>query len=248
MAISAKLFMIERYPEEFPVKTEPMVINPASNVLLQTKVEHLGQSEFGGFTKLNITHDLGENFEGIGYSEEHGRIDDLIHIATEKTFPAFVDSEHKWLISAYSAKPIFNAAFKRLIRWASLTADNQNQLRVKPISIDLAKLKQSYEEESEGPQIKGGWFSRIQLLNVNVAYIGGSDVSSTEDWDRYEAHGLISALRLDFPNEDPDLEPNKILLAKDGAIFSYKHFSEHEFLKIIFPIFDFAKQFLDDNA
>jgi hypothetical protein len=242
MSVSAKLFQVKKFPKSFPIETEPVSVNPNASFVLKTRVEELGQSEYGHFTKLNVIHDLGENFEGIGYSSEHGRIDDLFHIAREKSFPAFVDQNREWLISAFSAKDVFNQAFKRLNQWAHI---DDNELFIKPIKLDLVKMKQAYDQEAEGPQIKGGWFSKIKLLNVNVAYIGGSDVATSDDWDRYETNGLISALRLDFPNEDAEQEPWKILLAKDGAIFSYKYLPEGEFLKTVIPIFDYAKLFIE---
>ncbi|GAB6170528.1 hypothetical protein JCM15765_33240 [Paradesulfitobacterium aromaticivorans] len=246
MPISAKLFHIERYPVNLPIETMPTTANSQTNITLRTKVELLGHSEYGTLTKLQITHDLGHDFEGVGYSKEQGRIDDLIHIASENAFPAFVDDGRQWLISAYSSKQVFNAAFKRLRAWMPIDA-NESQLRAKPVGIDLLRMKDSYDQQAEGPQIKGGWFSRIQLLNVDVAYIGGSDVATSEDWDRYETNGLISAMRVDYPNDDPDQEPFRLLLTKDGSVFSYKVFPEGEFLKLILPIFDFAKQFITED-
>lgn len=224
----------------------PVTSNAQTDIPLRTKVELLGQSEYGDLAKLQITHDSGRDFEGIGYSEERGRIDDLIHIASENLFPAFIDNERQWLISAYSSKQVFNSAFKRLRAWMPTDA-NESQLRARPVGIDLLRMKATYDQQAEGPQIKGGWFSRIQLLNVNVAYIGGSDVSTSEDWDRYETNGLISAMRVDYPNDDPDLEPFRLLLTKDGTVFSYKMFPEGEFLRLILPIFDFAKQFITEE-
>lgn len=246
MPISAKLFRIERYPTNLPIETIPVTFNTQTDITLRTKVELLGQSEYGDLTKLQITHDTGREFAGIGYSEEQGRIDDLIHIANENLFPAFVDDERQWLISAYSSKQVFNAAFKRLRAWMPTDA-NDSQLRAKPVGIDLLRMKASYDVQAEGPQIKGGWFSRIQLLNVDVAYIGGIDVSTSEDWGRYETNGLISAMRVDYPNDDPDLEPSRLLLTKDGSVFSYKTLPEGEFLRLILPIFDFAKQFITED-
>lgn len=242
MPISAKLFRIERYPTTLPIETLPTIANTQTDITLKTKVELLGQSEYGNLVKLQVSHDQGHSFEGVGYSQEHGRIDDIIHIANENIFPAFVDSDHQWLISAYSSKPVFNAAFKRLRAWRPV--GDESILMAKPVEIDLLQMKAAYDQQAEGPQIKGGWFSRIQLLNVDVAYLGGTDVATSEDWDRYEANGLISAMRVDYPNDDPDLEPFRLLLTKDGSIFSYKIFLEGEFLRLILPIFDFAKQFV----
>ena len=224
----------------------PLTSNTQTDIELRTKVELLGQSEYGDLTKLQITHDVGRDFEGVGYSEVHGRIDDLIHIASVNLFPAFVYEERQWLISAYSSKQVFNAAFKRLRAWAPIDA-NESQLRAKPVGIDLLRMKAAYDLQAEGPQIKGGWFSRIQLLNVDVAYIGGTEVATSEDWDRYETNGLISAMRVDYPNDDPELEPSRLLLTKDGSVFSYKTLPEGEFLRLILPIFDFARQFVTEE-
>ncbi len=240
MPISAKLFKIEEYPNEFPIETAP-AYGQVSDISLRTKVELLGLSEFGGLAKLNIIHDQGENYEGVGYSSSQGRIDDLIFVADEKTFPAFVDSQRQWLIAAYSSKKVFNSAFSRLWKWVNT---NQQSLKVNHKSVDLARLKNFFDEGDESPQIKGGWFNRLNLLNVNVAYIGGDDVSESEEWDRYETNGQISALRLDLPNNNSDEEPIRIMLTKDATLFSYKHFTENEFLRICIPIFEVVKEFI----
>jgi len=240
MPISAKLYKIEGYPNVLPIETSPEY-GQFSDISLRTKVELLGLSEFGGLTKLNITHDQGEKYEGVGYSDSRGRIDDLVFVADEKIFPVFVDTGHQWLFAAYSSKKIFSAAFSRLWKWIHT---EQQSLRVKPQTVDLASLKNSFEEGANNPQIKGGWFNRLNLLNVNVAYIGGNDVSDSEEWDRYETNGQISALRLDLPNNNPDEEPIRIMLTRDASLFSYKHFTENEFLRICIPIFDVVKEFI----
>lgn len=247
MPVSAKLFKINRYPSEFPIETVPTNTGLGDDFQLRTKMELLGKGEYTekDLTKLNIIHDKGTEFEGIGYSKEDGRITDLISIAEEKQFPAFVLPEKDYLITAFSAKVMFNQAIRRLSQYYdTFDTEGKKRLDAKPVKVDLQKVKESFSENGDAPKIRGGWFKDLKITNVDVAYIGGGEVDDSDEWFKYETSGKISALRLDYPNPDPDEEPFRLLITSDGAIFSYKNFAENQFLKIIVPIYEYLKQYV----
>lgn len=247
MPVSAKLFKVKLYPKEFPVNTVPTATRFGDNFELMTKVDHLGKGEYKekDLEKLMIIHDKGSKFEGIGYSKENGRIEDILSIAEEKEFPAFVFPEKDYLFAAYSSKDVFNQAFKRLSQHNNTFEEAEGKkLDAQKIIIDLTKLKESYADEDFSPSVMGGWFRDLKITNVDVAYLGGGGVVESDDWFKYESSGEISALRLDFPNPDIDEEPFRLLLTRDGSLFSFKNFSENEFLKIVVPIFEYIKKFV----
>jgi hypothetical protein len=248
LPVSAKLFKITKFPEEFPIKTQPTATGLNDNFQLETKVERIGKGEYKekNLTKLMVTHDKGTKFEGIGYSEESGRIGDIISLAEEKEFPAFVFPENDYLFSAFSSKEVFNQAFKRLSNYYdTFEVEGKKRLITQKVKINLHKVKTSYTDEDTSPAIMGGWFRDLKITNVDVAYLGGGGVEGSDDWTKYETSGKISALRLDFPNPNLDEEPFRLLLTSDGSIFSYKSFREHDFLKIVVPIFEYITQFIE---
>jgi hypothetical protein len=245
MPVSTKIFEIETFPEEFPIETTPVIADGVTEFELRTSVRHLGVGEYAhkDLIKLLINHDRGKKFEGVGYSEENGRIEDLISIAEEKEFPAFVFPEKNYLISAFSAKEIYNQAFRRLRQYYNALQDNNKVLKAKPVKIDLQKLKESYDTSGTGPSIRGGWFKNLRITNVDVAYIGGGGVDGSDEWFKYENSGTISALRLDFPQADPEEEPHRFMLTNDGSIYCYKTLSENELLNTLVPIYEYIIQF-----
>lgn len=244
MPISAKLFKIEVYPTMFPVTIDPLNMGIGDDFRLRTKVEMLGMGEYSekSLEKLKVTHDVGRKFEGVAYSSEHGRLEDLVSIAEEKEFPVFVFPEKDYLFSAFSSKEMFNSAFKRLRQYTGLLEKTEGKyLSVSPIKLDLQKIKDSYTRDAMGPKVMGGWFRELNITNVDVAYIGGGGVDDSDDWFRYETSGKISALRLDFPGENPEEEPLRLLITSDASIISYKHLPENYLLKLFVPIIEFIK-------
>lgn len=249
MPVSAKLFKLEKFPSKWPIETTPASGAGMGDLKLLTKVEALGRGEYKekNLEKVMITHDKAERFSGVGYSETFGRIEDLIGIANESEFPAFIMPEKDYLFAAYSSKEMFNQAFRRLNQHTNIyDADAKDkELRAKPVKIDLQKVKDSFTKGTDSPKIQGGWFKNLQITNVDVAYIGGGNVDDSDEWTKYETSGKISALRLDYPNADIEGEPLRILLTSDGTVFNYKNFSEKDLLALVVPIFEYVIEFIE---
>ena len=240
MPISAKLYSISQFPAALPVNTVPVDI-PGAAVQMRTKLDELGTSEYGNLRKLQFTHDLGSRYEGIGYSETQGRIDDLIFIADERVFPLFIYPEQDWLFCAYSRKATFDSAIRRI---ASYAPPGQSTLVANRLRLDLTAIKAALEAVADGSRIRGGWFNHLQLLNVEVAYLGGDEVCDSDDWSRYEANGDISALKIDIPHFDEEESPIRIMLTKDATIVCFRALTEYAFLNICIPVFNLAKQYI----
>jgi hypothetical protein len=240
LSVSTKIFEISKYPIEFPIQTEPVIVEGAAHFELRTKADSIGFGEYqqAQLEKLMINHDKGKKFEGVGYSEENGRIDDITSLAEDKEFPAFVFPNKDYIIAAYTSKEVYNGAFKRLRSYASVDKEKENdKLYASPVKLNLQKLKESYDATGTGPETRGGWFKKLKINNVDVAYIGGGGVDDSDEWFKYETSGTISALRLDFPNVDLEEEPYRFMITSDGSIFCYKTLTENEMLKILYPIY-----------
>lgn len=248
MPVSTKIFKVNRYPDVFPVQTIPTVEVGATQFELITKVSYLGIGEYRekDIPKVMINHDRGKKFSGVGYSEENGRITDLISVAEDKEFPGFFIDNNQYVFTANSTKNVYNHAFKRLIGYTGSEEKEQGRyLEAKPLKLDLQKMKESFENDNDAPTIRGGWFKDLNLTSVEVAYIGGGGVEESDEWFKYQTSGTISALRLDFPGKDIDDEPYRFMITSDAAIHSYKALPENELLTILVPIYEYIIQFTE---
>lgn len=248
MPVSTKIFQVSNYPTSFPVETIPSVDPGATQFELVTRILHLGLGEYTKeeIPKIMINHDRGKKFKGVGYSEENGRITDLISVAEDKEFPGFFIKDKEYVFVAYSTKDVYNHAFKRLAGYTG-TEDKARgaYLEAKPLKLDLEKLKESFENDSDAPTIRGGWFKNLNLTSVEVAYIGGGGVVESDEWFKYQTSGTISALRLDFPGLDVEDEPLRFMITNDAAIHSYKSLPENELLEILIPIYEYMIRFTE---
>ncbi|WP_025950477.1 hypothetical protein [Geobacillus thermocatenulatus] len=240
MPQSIKLYKIEQYPNEFPVRSAE--INPGyTQSTFKTTVEHLGRSEYTqiDLEKVQIIHEIADKFEGKGILED-GSIYDLVAISKEERFPCFIKNR-EFLYTSGTNRIISEQAIKRLRRHYN----PDNCLIAKGVKIDLGSFKEHLEQSREGA-IKGGWFRGMQIENVEVAYLGGGSVTESDDWERYETSGgTISALRIDIPVTDGEEDAIKTLLTRDGNLVIYKNYGEHEMLRIAMPIFEAAEQFIN---
>lgn len=240
MPVSIKMYRITQYPTEFPVRSYQ--VSSGLEVKLKTEVYELGRSEYTRTTliKLQIEHQIGEKFEGKGFLED-GSIYDLVAISTSEVFPCFVEDK-KFLYATGTRRVVSEQALMRLKKYP----EGDNRLITEPVSIDLLAFKDHILNSNAA--IKGGWFRGLKIDNVEVAYLGGGAVTESWDWERYETSGgTISALRIDIPTLDVEEEYFKVLLTRDGNCVIYKNLGELDLLKIAIPIFEAAREFMDEN-
>lgn len=240
MPVSVKMYSIKTYPEEFPVVSAE--VNPGYAVAtFNTRVDYLGKSEYREveLEKYQISHETGEKFEGHGWLED-GSSYDLIAVSSTESFPCFIEN-NEFLYTSDTKRVISEQAIARLKKWPK----PENKLIANQVKINLTDLKDHLLNNATGA-IKGGWFKGMQVANVEVAYLGGGSVTESEDWEKYEASGgTISALRIDIPTADVEEESIKILLTKDGNCVVYKKYGELDLLKVVIPIFQTAKEFIE---
>jgi len=241
--ISIKMYRIKQYPARFPVRSQQT--NPGfTRATFITTVEELGKSEYKemDLIKLQVSHQIGEKFEGKGFLED-GSEYDLVAVSTTHMFPCFVQGK-EYLYCTGTSRAVSEQAISRLRRYP----EHDNQLIAEHVKLNLIGYKEFLEKNGDAA-IKGGWFRGMKIANVEVAYLGGGSVTESSDWERYETSGgTISALRLDIPTLDPDDEKIKVLLTKDGNCVIYRNYGELDLLKTAIPIFEGAKEFLEKES
>lgn len=240
MPVSVKMYSISQFPTSFPVSSAE--VSPGyATATFSTKVEYLGKSEYDelDLDKYQISHETGEKFEGHGWLED-GSSHDLVAVSTKEKFPCFIENK-QYLYTSETKRVISEQAISRMKKWPQ----PDNRLISNSVKINLISLK-DYLQDNDTGAIKGGWFKGMQIANVEVAYLGGGAVTESEDWEKYETSGgTISALRIDIPTVDVEEEVIKLLLTKDGNCVVYKKYGELDLLKIVIPIFQIAKEFIE---
>jgi hypothetical protein len=72
-------------------------------------------------------------------------------------------------------------------------------------------------------RVAGGWFGKLDIPKVKSAGIFGPDVSASDDWDRYDHLGELSAVNLELPWEG---EPQALMLCNDWTLVFYRDLGE----------------------
>jgi hypothetical protein len=101
--------------------------------------------------------------------------------------------------------------------------------------INLQELKKQFEDT-----IRGGWFSNLEIADVQTAAIFGSNVGDSEEWLKYSKNGVISALVLQMSYRGL---LKSILISKNGAIVLYQKSTEVDSLEFIEAINDIVNRF-----
>lgn len=230
------------FPTELPVETKEFG-NKDNELLFKTELRYLGLSEYtkSEILKYQVIHPVGDNFVGTGHAED-GTSYDLIAVSTEETFNIF-KTDDNFLYITGSRKAILEHGIKRLIG-GTYSFQEEQRFKSKGVKLNLTSLKEELEADVLA-QVKGGWWRDLQIADVEVAYLGGGTVTESQNWTNYEdSEGIISALRLDFPNVmDNGEEILKILLTKEGNLVVYKDIAdEKELLEVAVSIFDLASK------
>ncbi len=110
---------------------------------------------------------------------------------------------------------------------------SQHPLHYHLREIDLHKLR-------EKMRIRGGWFKDLDIPDVAVAAIFGANVEDSDDWDRYENAGTISALIVEYPHLGGVVSVN---ISRHGTITIYGKRPERDALALLHEINSRIKPF-----
>ena len=97
-------------------------------------------------------------------------------------------------------------------------------LKVRARRVDLAGLGQ------QATDVTGGWFKDLQIRGVRAAGIFGPGVGESDEWERYEQSGHLSAATLDFMHRG---EHQSAMVTADGGVVTFANFTERERLAFL---------------
>lgn len=215
-AIGYKYFKIEHFPEirmdEALQTATQLTLLPWGDDSLHSTISFLGRSEHPDFDKYHVEH---ETLRSLQVRFENVRRDQVIAIVHFNIFRCRTDA-HFWVGTRQ------RYAFESL---ANVKATHPD-VEVKRRSADLISLRQA----AVGGDVTGGWFRQLQISGVRAAGIFGPGVSESEEWDRYEQAGELSALTLEFVYRG---NPQSAMVTSDGGIVVYGSFTEEETLAFL---------------
>lgn len=218
MPFSVRLFKRKGFPTKFPVKTPVQATLPLQPDLGEdepvTEIERLGPSEHELYEKYKVRHEYIVRMEGKlrgQYFSECTRFD---------TFPCFSHRDKPWLLTSHVKAEVAVRAFRRLTDNKSVTG-----VVVEPASLALLS---AMERLRSAQRVKGGWFGKLRIKNVEVAYLYGDHVTDSEDWEKYMAAGELNALQVEVPHSD-GLMP--ILLTREAAVVFFTNLTERDYLE-----------------
>lgn len=213
-AVGYKYFVVPNFPaidpnEPFQTATQLTLLEGGDDTL-HSMVRLLGMSEHLGFEKFHVEH---ETLRSLPVRFENIRRNQVIAIVR---FNMFRSLEHGYFWAGTKRKYAMEL-------FANIEKTNPD-LEVRTRTVDLAALRQ------EAIDVIGGWFKDLQLRGVRAAGIFGPGVGESNEWERYEQAGDLSAVTLDFMYRG---EHQSAMVTVDGGIVVYANFTEEELLNFL---------------
>lgn len=213
-AVGYKYFVVPNFPDidpnqPFQTATQLTLLEWGDDTL-HSIIRLLGVSEHPGFEKFHIEH---ETLRALQVRFANERRDQVIAIVRFNMFRS-LENGYFWVGTKRTyAMELF----------ANVEKTNPD-LEVRTRTVDLAALRQ------EVIDVTGGWFKDLQLRGVRAAGIFGPGVGESNEWERYEQAGDLSAVTLDFMYRG---EHQSAMVTADGGIVVYASFTEEERLNFL---------------
>lgn len=211
------------FPDTFEstaVGQETVVIEGAQAVA-ETRIHPAEANDVEGFNKYIIRHNQKFAIEGKVFGKEFREI--------LRTF----------IISVYK-KPTLNFAFTignargNFARSAFKRLSDHTPVKCDPVEIDLIQAVERIVQSNSGILINSGWFSRLNLPNLNNALLQGDDVNRSADWLRFKQTQGASLSNIELIVQDTAFPNGYVLisLSKRGYLFCRKNLSNEKYLEI----------------
>jgi len=213
-AVGYKCFQVDCFPEisvEEPLQTATQLALPDwGDDTLHSVVRFLGPSEHPDFEKFHVEH---ETLRALQVRFQNTRRDQVIAIIHFNMFRPASGGEF-WLGTKrpYALELLANIEH------------TEPSIKVRERSVDLAALRQSVTD------VTGGWFKDLLIQGVRAAGIFGPGVGESDEWEKYEQAGELSAVTLDFTYRG---EHQSATVTTDGGIVVYANFTEEERLEFL---------------
>lgn len=212
---------------EFPDNFESTAIGQESVIIegmqavAETRIHPSEANDVEGFNKFIIRHNQKFAIEGTVFNRNFREI--------LRTF----------VISVYK-KPQLNYAFTianakgTLVRSAFNRLSLHTPVKCQPIEIDLIQAVEKIVQSNSGILIHSGWFSKLNMPNLNNALLQGDDVNRSHDWLRFKQTQGATLSNIELTVHDASFSNGYVLisLSKRGFLFCRKKLSNDKYLEI----------------
>ncbi len=192
-------------------------------------IKCLGGSIHQDFTKYYVRHECVKPYQ-VRFDNKFR--DNVIVI---EEFVLFVPKNRSYVWTNSTSRNC-NELLKRIK--ASENA-NKREFNYKKRMVDLPNLTRGVLSH-----ITGGHFTDLKIADVQGASLYGSNVGESEDWQRYESSGAVSAIYL---NAEHRGQYRVVMLTKNSTVVIFPHLDEKNSLEVIEKINDLAGQFIKTN-
>jgi hypothetical protein len=218
MPISFQYYPIENFPVENSLrkeyKTSMQMLLPDENIAeeAQSTIKYVGIAPYLNYNKYWVRHET--------MRETWVRIDheDRKKVIFVEQFDIFIPPNCTYALVKTKLK-IANELLQRI-------SHKNPSFSYKLRQIDLGALKEYLH-----PQVRGGWFKELYgLEEVQTAAIFGTNVSESDEWDKYETNGTLASLVIEFRHMN---EMHSVNISASGAITLYSNYDEPYALELV---------------
>ncbi|WP_438498115.1 hypothetical protein [Paenibacillus sp. IHBB 3054] len=181
-----------------------------------------------GYQRFNMVHTQKYKIEGKLWQREFNAILRIVKMQMYK-------------------KPNYNYVFTMGSAKADISHNALNRLRaatavkVEPLDVNLIEVIEKIIRFAPNDiKIVSGWFSNLNLPNLNNALLTGVDANLGGDWQRFKTTqgAMLSNIELQITDTDFSKGYVKIALSKRGILFSHSNISPRKILEIAERILD----------
>ena len=217
------LSKITEFPDTFESTAvgQETVLIEGGEAVAETRIYPAEVNDVENFQKYIIKHNQKYAIEGKVWNKEFREILRIVNISVYKK------TGFDFAVTIGNSKGNFaRAAFKRL--------NKQTSVKCSPVEIDLILAVERIIQSNSGIQINSGWFSSLNLPNLNNALLQGDDVNRSSDWQRFKQTQGASLSNVELIVYDTDFPNGYILisLSKRGFLYCKKNLTNNKYLEL----------------
>jgi hypothetical protein len=191
-----------------------------------SKIKFVGQSDYSDYSKYFVRHEIVEQRK-VRFAQE-----DRNQVIFIEEFHLYIPPNATYLLAETTSR----SSGELLKRIRASAHDFSYTVR----SVNLFDLRQKLRGH-----VRGGWFKELDIADVSTAAIFGANVGDSEEWQRYEGAGTLSALVLEFRHRGITHSVN---ISSHGSITLYSNYSEKDALELVEFINDIVMKFSEESS
>jgi len=193
---------------------------------VRSELKFLGESVHPDFYKFHVEHETVRPYR-VRFNNQRRN-----NVILVEDFDLYVPKNFSYLWADTNTRN----CTELLNRIKATELDRNGDFSFIEHEIDLVKLEKYIQ-----PNITGGHFNKLNIVDVQAASIFGPGVGNSEDWKRYEDNGEISAIVFQLPFFG---SLQRVMVTRNGGVVTYGALLEQDFLQLIEQVNDMVMKFV----